>query len=120
MSAHGSCSDAAQPLHTPRRRDRRQGLTDLLSALTRGLDRQSDVSLIRGAFEQMLRRLVPVRALQLREIGSRWTSRIDAGSSTESIALEVPGADPASKAVLEAACDPACPLGGPRPCRVSV
>jgi two-component system response regulator HydG len=96
---------------TPRQRDRRQALTDLFSALTRALDRQGDISLMRGAFEQMMRRLVPVRTIQLREITSRWSGRTDPGAGTESIALEVPGSDPAIKSVLEASFDPACRLG---------
>jgi transcriptional regulator with PAS, ATPase and Fis domain len=96
---------------TPRQRDRRQALTDLFSTLTRSLDRQSDVSLMRGAFEQMMRRLVPVRTIHLRDIGSRWSGRIDSGGATESIVLDVPGSDPATKSVLEASFDPACRLG---------
>jgi transcriptional regulator with PAS, ATPase and Fis domain len=96
---------------TPRQRDRREALTDLFSALTRALDRQSDVSLMRGAFEQMVRRLVPVRTLHLRDAGSRWSGRIDSGSGVESMALDVPGSDPANKSVLEASFDPACRLG---------
>src|SRR6267154_6849807 len=96
---------------TPRQRDRRQVLTDLFSTLTRALDRQSDVSLMRGAFEQMMRRLVPVRTIHLRDIGSRWSGRIDSGGATESIVLDVPGSDPATKSVLEASFDPACRLG---------
>jgi transcriptional regulator with PAS, ATPase and Fis domain len=98
-------------MFTPRQRDRRQALTDLFSALTRALDRQGDISLMRGAFEQMLRRLVPVRTIQLREITSRWNGRIEAGAGIESIALDVPGSDPAIKSVLEATFDPACRLG---------
>ena len=65
---------------------------------------------MRGAFEQMLRRLVPVRTIQLREAGSRWRQS-EPGAGTESIALEVPGPDPATKGVLEASFDPACCLG---------
>ena len=44
------------PWTAPRQRDRRQALGDLLSALTRALDRRSDISLMRGAFEETLRR----------------------------------------------------------------
>src|SRR6266513_290977 len=95
------------PMLTPRQRDRRQALTDLFSALTRALDRQSDVSLMRGAFEQMMRRLVPVRTINLRDIGSRWSGRTDSGGGIESIALDVPASDPTTKSVLEASFDPA-------------
>ena len=98
-------------MFTPRQRDRRQALTDLFGALARALDRQGDISLMRGAFEEMVRRLVPVRTVQLRETGSRWTSRMESGAGAESIVLEVPGSDPATKGVLEASFDPACRLG---------
>ena len=97
--------------HLPRQRDRRQALADLLAALSRALDRRHDISLLRGSFEQMLRRLIPVRSIQLRESGSRWTGRVDSGGGTESIALEVSGPDQASQGVLEATFDPRCHLG---------
>src|SRR5438132_14176471 len=93
-------------MFTARQRDRRQGLMDLFSALTGALDRQGDISLMRGAFEQMVRRLVPVRTIQLREITSRWSGRVDSAAGIESIALDVPGSDPAIKSVLEASFDP--------------
>ena len=66
---------------------------------------------MRGVFEQTLRRVVPVRTVQLREPGSRWGSRPEAASSPESVALEVPGADPAAVGLLEATFDPGCRLG---------
>ena len=103
----------SQPVpQTPRQRDRRQALFELLGALTRALDRHGDVALMRGAFEEMLRRVVPVRSVQLRETGSRWHARSDATLAAESIALEVPGADPATQGVLEATFDPGSGLGG--------
>src|SRR4051812_34309566 len=109
--ANGTRIGCDNPMLTRRGRDRRQALADLLSALTRALDRQSDISLMRGAFEQMMRRLVPVRTIQVREIGSRWGNRTDANAGTESIALDVPGSDGAAKYVLEATFDPASGLG---------
>src|SRR5262245_38439200 len=69
---------------TPRQRDRRQAIGELLSAVTRSLDR-NDAALMRGAFEDALRRIVPVRAVQLRDAASRWTRRTD-GTAIESIA----------------------------------
>src|SRR5262245_60799445 len=97
-----------------RRRDRRRGIGDILAALTRSLDRHLDISLIRGEFEDALRRVVPVRAVQLRETGSRWAGRIDEAGLNgpiESIVLDVPGADPSAAAQLEATFDPGCGLG---------
>src|SRR3954467_7115718 len=110
--AHGTPfgSSAAMPF-TPRQRDRRQALADLFGALTRSLDRRHDISLMRGAFEEWLRRMVPLRTVHLREAGSRWNGRGDVPSAPESIAIEVPGPDPARPGVLEATFDPACGLG---------
>src|SRR4051812_30278316 len=110
--AHGTAfgSSAAMPF-TPRQRDRRQALADLFAALTRSLDRRHDISLMRGAFEEWLRRMVPLRTVHLREAGSRWNGRGDGPSAPESVAIEVPGPDPARPGVLEATFDPACGLG---------
>ena len=81
MTAPVSCPNAAQPLPTPRQRDRRQALSELLTALTRALEAQSDISLMRAVFEQMLRRLIPVRALHLRDAGARRHTRIDGATA---------------------------------------
>src|SRR3989442_1856174 len=96
--------------YIPRQRERRQAFGDLLAALTRGLDQRGDVSLMRGTFEEMLRRVVPVRSIQLRELCARWP-RSDEAVGVESIALEVPGPDPASTGMLEATFDAGCQLG---------
>src|SRR6185295_16972701 len=64
-----------------------------------------------GAFEEKLRQMVPVRTVQLRDAGSRWANRSGAVTSPESVALEVPGADPDAPGVLEATFDPGCRLG---------
>ena len=57
-----------------------------------------------------MRRAVPVRTIQLREAGSRWIGR-PAVCGAESVALEVPGADPVNAGVLEVTFDPGCGLG---------
>ena len=103
-------SAAAMPPHTLRQRDRREAISDLLAGLTRALDRRLDVALMRGAFEAALKRIVPVRSVQLREIGSRWGGRGDP-QGPESVALDVPGADPSSQGLLEVTFDPGCRLG---------
>src|SRR5258706_9837428 len=104
-------SRADVPGHVPRQRDRRHALANLLSTLTRALDRGLDISLMRGAFEETLRHIVPVRTVQLRDAGSRWVGRSGAVTSPESVALEVPGADPDAPGLLEATFDPGCRLG---------
>jgi transcriptional regulator with PAS, ATPase and Fis domain len=82
----------------------------MLTSLARALDRRLDVSLMRGAFETALGQVIPVRSVNLREIGSRWGTRPDAGGA-ESVVLEVPGSDPSSQGLLEVTFDPGCPLG---------
>jgi transcriptional regulator with PAS, ATPase and Fis domain len=96
---------------TLRQRDRRQALSDLITTLTQGLDRQSDISLTRGAFEQTLRRLVAARSIQLREAGSRWSGRTESVQGFESVSIDVPGPEPATRYVLEATFDPGFRLG---------
>src|SRR2546427_122794 len=99
------------PLRAARQRDRRQGLAELLSALTRSLDRRHDISLMRGAFEETLRHMVPLRTVHLREAGSRWTNRPETICGPEAVALELPGTDPVLQGALEATFDPGCCLG---------
>jgi DNA-binding NtrC family response regulator len=99
------------PLHPPRRRDRRQGLADLLAALTRGLDRRGEVASLRGIFEQMVQRLVPVRSVELRERGGRPIVRPESAPGGESIALDVAGPDAGCPGILQATFDPGSRLG---------
>ncbi|HEY7289058.1 MAG TPA: sigma-54 dependent transcriptional regulator [Vicinamibacterales bacterium] len=101
----------APPLFTVRRRDRRQAIFDLLISITRALDRREDIATMRGAFELTLRRVLPVRTVQLRDPTSRWSHRSDGARGIESIALDVPGADPGGPGVLEATFDPGSSLG---------
>ncbi len=96
--------------HVRRQRERREGFGALLAALSRALDRRADVALLRGAFEQMLKTLVPARSIQLRDMPARWP-RPDGLQAVESIALDVPAANGTWPAVLEATFDPGCPLG---------
>jgi transcriptional regulator with PAS, ATPase and Fis domain len=110
MTAIVTPAISTDPTFTPRRRERRVGFGELLASVTRGLDRTCDVSLMRGAFEQMLRRIVPVRSVNLKDASGRWSGRSDSGG-VESIALEVPGSGGVAQGVLEAAFDPGCRLG---------
>jgi DNA-binding NtrC family response regulator len=93
----------------PRQRDRRAAFGGLLSALTQALGERHDVSLMRGLFEQTMRRMLPIRTLQLRDRNSRWVSRPGPDAGIESIAIEVPGRP--SGGIIEATFDPGCGLG---------
>ena len=50
---------------------------------------------MRGAFEETLRRVVPVRSVRLRDNAGRWSGRAEGPDAIESIALDVPGDEPA-------------------------
>src|SRR5476649_2451542 len=106
--AFGSASGMSS--FTPRRRDRREALSSVLGAATRVLDQREDVSLMRGAFEAALARVLPVRSVYLREIGSRWCTRSDS-VGPESVVVDVPGSDPSTQGLLEVTFDPGCGLG---------
>src|SRR5216110_1109558 len=94
---------AGVPRCTPRQRERRRTMAALLGALTRSLDRRLDISLMRGAFEESLRRSMPLRSVHLRESGARYFGPGDGMSAApEGIALEVRGADVEAPGVLEA------------------
>jgi DNA-binding NtrC family response regulator len=97
--------------YSPRRRERRRALGELLAALTRTLDGRGDISLMRDAFEESLRRVIPVRSIQLRETASRWIRPPAGTAGAESVAFDVPGADSSSQGVLEATFDRGCGLG---------
>ena len=104
-------ADSSASLFTARQRDRRQAFGDLLLALTRSLDRREDVSLMRAAFEEGVRRIMPVRTVQLRDPSNRWSNRYEISRGAESIALDVPGSEPHGPGILEATFEPNCPLG---------
>ena len=91
---------------SPRQRDRRLGIGDVLMALTRAMADRTDTSGMRDTFEQVLARVVPVRSVTIRDAG-KW-GRAD---SIESVSLEIPGMPPSAPALLEACFDPGARLG---------
>jgi transcriptional regulator with PAS, ATPase and Fis domain len=95
-----------------RQRDRRQALEQLLAPVVRTIDRREELTMMRVAFEDAMRRIVPVRTAQLRDPTSRWLTRTGAAQrAPESIAFDVPGSEPAGPAVLEATFEPGSVLG---------
>ena len=95
----------------PRQRDRRNAFPELMATLARSLDRHGDISLMRGAFEDGLRRAVSARSVRLREARQRWSGRLEGAAGANSVALDVPGADPATSGTLEATFAPGARLG---------
>ena len=93
-----------------RQRDRRAAVGELLAAVVRTLDRGIDVSLMRGAFESTLRRVLPLRSVRLREAGNRW-GRAGEASGPESVTLDVPAGDPQMPGVLVATFDAGACMG---------
>ena len=65
---------------------------------------RADSSLLRGAFEEAVRRVVPVRSVRLRDNAGRWSGRAEGLEAIESITLDVPGDE--AGGVLEAAFEP--------------
>ncbi|HEY7286833.1 MAG TPA: sigma 54-interacting transcriptional regulator [Vicinamibacterales bacterium] len=109
----GDTPDPAAQEHIAIRRqqDRRRGPDNLLTAITRVIDRRESLSAMRSAFEETLRRVLPVRTVTLKDPSCRWSARPDPNAGAESIALDVPGSEPAGPGVLEATFDPGCALG---------
>ena len=50
---------------TPRQRDRRRGFSELLATLARTIGSRGDTALLRGAFEELVRRTLSVRSVHL-------------------------------------------------------
>src|SRR5579862_6324129 len=76
---------------SPRQRDRRMGFGDVLASLARVLDARGDPLLMRTTFEDSVRRLLPVRSVQLRDGGSKG---MGGGASLKTaVALDVPVGD---------------------------
>src|SRR4051812_21010894 len=88
MIDHEASSPCSPP--TPRQRDRRRGFGELLATLARTIGSRGDTALLRGAFEEVVRRTLSVRSVHLRDATSRWGGRPDA-TAIESVAFEVPG-----------------------------
>jgi transcriptional regulator with PAS, ATPase and Fis domain len=105
-----SMSKPTSAERTPRQRDRRRGFSELLATLARTIGSRGDTGLLRGAFEELVRRTLSVRSVHLRDAMSRWSGRPDT-SAIESVAFEVPGPSPKTRGVLEATFDPGCRPG---------
>jgi transcriptional regulator with PAS, ATPase and Fis domain len=88
-----------------RRRDRRLAFADFLTALARALEQREDSTPMRDTFEQGLRRLLPVRTVQLRDGGGR-PAKGQARQVPESITIDVPAPGPVRPGVLEASLEP--------------
>lgn len=93
-----------------RARDRRWGLHDVMSMLSRVASGRGDLVPLRTAFEDILRRTLPVRTLHLRDANTRWLPAPD-HPGVESVAFEVPGTSPKTRGVLEVTFDPGASLG---------
>jgi DNA-binding NtrC family response regulator len=103
---------AVSPSSTPRRRDRRNGLSDLITSLSRAIGEGTDAALMRGAFEEQLRRTVSVRAIRLRERPSPWTARAsESNDGLESVSFDVPGPRLSAQGTLEASFDAGAAVG---------
>jgi transcriptional regulator with PAS, ATPase and Fis domain len=89
---------------TPRHRDRRSGLGEVISAVARSSVGRGEPGAVRAAFEEALRAVLPVRSVALRESASRWPTGKPEGT-VESVAFEVLGPTAATRGILEAMFD---------------
>jgi DNA-binding NtrC family response regulator len=105
MPAPLSHMEHERPNFIARQRDRRSGLGHILAILSRSIGDTSDLAPLRGAFEETTRRVVPVRAVRLRDANARWIDRAGPVDAVESLVLPVAGG------TLEAFFDPGTPLG---------
>jgi transcriptional regulator with PAS, ATPase and Fis domain len=96
------------PQFNARRVDRRLGLIELVSTLSAMIVERADTLTLRGAFEDALKRVVPVRSIHLRDAVNRWSCPAEAAAA-ETIAFEVPG--PSGGGVLLAALEPGSHIG---------
>src|SRR5262249_36935889 len=110
MSDVDDSRDRPEAVFTPRCRDRRLWFGELFNALSRSLVEHAHVSLMRGTFEEMLRRMIPVHSVHLRDARSRWSTRGESSDAVESVAFDVPGPFPSS-GTLEATFAPGGRLG---------
>jgi transcriptional regulator with GAF, ATPase, and Fis domain len=90
----------------PRQRDRRTGLGEVLAALARVLERRADPAALRTTFEEMLRQIVPVRSVQLRDSAYQWPKQRMTATETHTVRFDVTQGEAVAPAVLEAAFDP--------------
>jgi transcriptional regulator with PAS, ATPase and Fis domain len=81
-----------------------------LQALSRVTAGRGDRTPLRTAFEEALRRALPVRTIHLRDASMRWLPAPDR-QGVESVAFEVPGPSPRMRGVLEATFDPGASIG---------
>ncbi len=109
MDATHAKSGSDERCIRPRQRDRRHGLNDVVATLARIIGGRETAS-FRGAFEEALRQVLPVKTVRLRGAESRWRTR-GAPATGESAEFEVMGPSPKTRGVLEARFEPGCQIG---------
>lgn len=85
---------------TMRRRDRRRGLGDVVSAVARALSGRTEPGDVRRVFEEATAGALDVRSVALREAASRWPTCAPA-PGFECVAFEVPAAEGGKRGSLE-------------------
>lgn len=99
-------STQEQLVLTPRRRERRRGVDDVLSALARHLSARPDPRSMRAGFEEVLRNTLAVRAVHLRDAPSRRPKASEVGAVGDYLALDVPGLQPGGRGILAVTVEP--------------
>src|SRR5215831_9556839 len=73
---------------TPRRREQRRGVEQLIGVLVRGIAERMDMWSMRAGFEEALRTALALRTVHLRDVGSKWAAPSDPPSGVTSLALD--------------------------------
>ncbi len=95
---------------SPRARDRRHGLHDVVTTIGRVLSQRGDPATIRGTFEEAVRQALTLRAVRVVDGSSRrW--RVSEGTAESVIAFDVPGWSLRTTGVLEVVFGAAGPPG---------
>ncbi|MGE0450176.1 MAG: sigma-54 interaction domain-containing protein [Vicinamibacterales bacterium] len=95
---------------TPRRRDPRRGLSDVLATVVRTLHARMDPAATRSAFEEAVCRLLLAKSVALRDARPRWPHSRASERAGDCAAVELPQAGASPPAVLEATSDSGTPF----------
>ncbi|MFN7983444.1 MAG: sigma-54 dependent transcriptional regulator [Vicinamibacterales bacterium] len=86
---------------TPRHRERRRGLSQVLAAVARAATSRTDAGEMRVAFQESLKDVMGMQTVTLRDTASRWPAE-PAAPGSEAVAFEVTGMSAAHRGILEA------------------
>lgn len=90
----------------PRQRDRRLGVGDVLTSVTRAIVSRAEAGTVRGTFEEAVCRALRARSVVLRDGAARWMTDGSRGTGAGALVADVPSALPSQRGILEATLAP--------------